>query len=63
MKKLISTKSRIFISLVGLSDSGKTYSIYEWLKVGTFQPKFGKIYFFYQHLHPEPLYDIMQNEI
>ena len=49
------------MSLVGLSDSGKTYLILEWLKVGTFQPKFDKIYSFYQH--PQPLYDVMQKEI
>ena len=61
MNKLISTKNRIFISLVGHSDSGKTYLIHEWLKVGTFQPKFDKICFFYQH--PQPLYDVMQKGI
>ena len=42
-------------------DSGKTYLINEGLKVGTFQPKFVKIYFFYEH--PQPLYDVMQKEI
>ena len=61
MNKLISTKNRNFISLVGPSDSGKTYLILEWLKVGIFQPKFDKIYFFYQH--PQPLYDARQEEI
>ena len=61
MNKLISTKNRILISLVRPSDSGKTYLIHEWLEVGTFQPKFDKICFFYQH--PQPLYDIMQKEI
>ena len=62
MNKLISTKNRIFVSLVGPSDSGKTYLIqHEWLKVGTFQLKLSKIYFFYQH--PQPLYDLMQKEI
>ena len=61
LKKLISTKSRIFVSLVGPSDFGKTYLIHEWLKVGTFQPKFDKNYFFYQH--PQPFYDVMQKEI
>ena len=61
MNKLISTKNRIFISLVGPSDSGKTYLIHDWLKVGIFQPKLEKIYFFYQH--PQPLYDFMQKEI
>ena len=29
--------------------------------MGTFQPKFDKFYFFYQH--PQPLYDVMQKEI
>ena len=61
MNNLISTKHRIFLSLVGPSDSGKTYLIHERLKVGTFQPKFDKIYFFYQH--SQPLYDVMQKEI
>ncbi len=61
MNKLISTKNRIFISLVEPSDSGETYLIHECLKVGTFPPKFDNIYFFHQH--PQPLYDVMQKEI
>ena len=61
MNKLVSTKNRIIISLVGPSDSGKTYLIHEWLKVGTFQPKFDKNYFFYQH--PQPHFDVMRKEI
>ena len=61
MNKLIATKNRIFISLVGPRDSDKTYLIHEWLKVGIFQPKFNKICFFFQH--PQPLYDVMQKEI
>ena len=40
MNKKISTKERVFISLVGLSGSGKSHLIFEWLKIGTFQPKF-----------------------
>ena len=56
MNKLISTKNRIFISLVGPSHSGKTYLIHEWLKVGTFD----KIFFYQQ---PQPFYDVMQKEI
>ena len=60
MNKLFSTKNRSFISLVGPSDSGKTYLIHECLKAGTFQPKFDKIHFFYQH--PQPLYDVIQKE-
>ena len=61
MNKLISIKNRIFTSLVGHSDSGKTYLIHERLKLGTFQPKFAKNYFCYQH--PQSLYDVMQKEI
>ena len=61
MNKLISTKNRVFISLVGPSEIGKSQLIYNWLKIGTFQPKFDKIYFFYQH--SQPLYDVMQKEI
>ena len=61
MNNLISTKNRIFISLVGPSETGKSQLIYNWLKNGTFQPKFDKIYFFHQHSHK--LYDIMQKEI
>ena len=57
---LISTKNRVFISLVGPSETGKSQLIYNWLKIGTFQPKFDKIYFFYQH--SQPLYDVMQKE-
>ena len=61
MNKLISTKNRVFISLVGPSENGKSQLIYNWLKIGTFQPKFDKINFFYQH--SQPLYDVMQKEI
>ena len=61
MNKLISTKHRVFISLVGPSETGKSELIYNWLKNGTFQPKFDKIYFFYQH--SQTLYDVMQKEI
>ena len=61
MNKLIFTKYRVFISLVGPSETGKSQLIYNWLKIGTFQPKFDKIYFFFQH--SQPLYDVMQKEI
>ena len=61
MNKLISTKNRVFISLVGPSETGKSQLIYNWLKIGTFQPKFDKTYFFNQH--SQPLYDVMQKEI
>ena len=61
MNRLISTKNRVFISLVGPSETGKSQLSYSWLKIGKFQPKFDKIYFFYQH--SQPLYDVIQNEI
>ena len=61
MNKLISTKNRVFISLVGPCETGKSQLIYNWLKIGTYQPKFDKIYFFYQH--SQPLYNVMQKEI
>ena len=61
MNKLLSTKNWVFISLVGSSETEKLQFFYNWLKIGTFQPKFDKTYFFYQH--SQPLYDVMQNEI
>ena len=61
MNKLISTKNRIFISLVGPSETGNLYLIYNWLKIGTFQPKFDKIYLFYQL--SQPPYNVIQKEI
>ena len=60
MNKIISTKERVFISLVGPSGSGKSHLIFEWLKIGTFQPKFDKIFYFYQHY--QPLYGQMQRK-
>ena len=52
MNKIISTKERIFISLVGPSGSGKSHLIFDWLKIGTFQPAFDKNFYFYQHYQP-----------
>ena len=54
-------KTRVFTSLVGPSETGQSQRIYNWLKNGTLQPKFDKIYFFYQH--SQPLCDVMQKEI
>ena len=48
MNNLISTKNRVFISLVGPSETGKSQLIYNWLKIGLFQLKFDKIYFFFK---------------
>ena len=61
LNKLISTEYRVFISLVGPSETGKSQLFYNWLKIGTFQPKFDKIYFFCQH--SQLFYDVMQKEI
>ena len=61
MNKKISTKERIFISLVGPSGSGKFHLIYDWLIIGTIQPDFDKIYYFYQHY--QSLYGLMSKDI
>ena len=47
--------------MVGPSETGNSQLIYNWIKIGTFQPEFDNIYFFYQH--SQPLYDVMQKEI
>ena len=47
--------------MVGPSETGKSQLIHNWLKIGAFQPKFDKIYFFYQH--SQTLYDVTQKEI
>ena len=60
MNKLISTKNRVSISLVGPCETGKSQLIYNGLKIGTSQPKLEKIYFSYQH--SQPLYDVMQKK-
>ena len=54
-------KNRFFISMVGLSETGKSKLIYNWLKNGTFQPEVYKIYFFSQRC--QKLYDVMQNKL
>ena len=61
MNKIISTKERIFISLVGPSGSGKPHLIRDWLSIGTFYPVFDKIYYFYQHY--ESHYELMSKNI
>ena len=60
MNKIIFTKERDLISLVGPSGSGKLHHVYEWLKIGTIQPKFDKFFYFYQHY--QPLYEQMQRK-
>ena len=46
LNKLISTKIRVFISLVVPSETEKLQLIYYWLKIGTFQTTFDEIHFF-----------------
>ena len=53
-------KKTRFFSLVGPSETRKLQLRYNWLKIGTFQPKIDKVYFFYQH--SQPLYDVIQKE-
>ena len=61
MNKIISTKERVFISLVGPSGSGKSQLLHDWLVFGTFQPEFDKMYYFYQHY--QSLYGLMSKNI
>ena len=44
LKKIISTKEQSFITLVRPSGSRKSHLIFDWLRVGTFQPAFDKIF-------------------
>ena len=55
MNKLISTDRRIFMGVIGPSESGKTHLLYEMLVAGTFQPPFDKILYCYRHW--QPIYD------
>ena len=60
MNKIISTKERVFISLVGPSGSGKPPRIFEWLKIASVQPTLDKKTFLYQHY--QALYSQMQRK-
>ena len=60
MNKIIPTNERIFLYLVVPSGSGKSHLIFDWLKIGVFQPTFGKIFYFYQLY--QPLYSQMQRK-
>ena len=46
MNKLISTKNRVPMSMVGPRESGETQLSYEWLTNGIFQLNFDEVYFF-----------------
>ena len=54
MNTIFSTKNRVFILLGGPSKTGKSQLLYKWLKIGTLQPKFDKLYFFLSTF-PAPL--------
>ena len=61
MINLTSSKNRVFVSLVGHFQTGKSQLIFNWLKSGTLQPNFDKVYLFYQH--SQPLYNVTQKRI
>ena len=61
MNKVISTQSRVFMSMVGPSGSGKSFLIYQMLLNGTFVPLFDKVLYFYQHF--QSLYNEMTSQI
>ena len=61
MNKVIFTESRLFMTVVGPSNSGKTHLIYRMLVGNSFYPKFDKIYFFYKEY--QKLYRQMQSEL
>ena len=46
MKKLISSKNRVFLSLVGPSETENPQRFQNWLKIGNFQPELDKKHFF-----------------
>ena len=49
MNKIVSTDKRIFMCLVGPSESGKTQLIFDMLHMNTFQQPFDHIYYCYRH--------------
>ena len=46
MNKLVCTKNCVSVLSVGMSETGKSQLIYNWLKTGTFQPNLIKFTFF-----------------
>ena len=61
MNNLIFANNRVFISVVSPSVTEKSQLRHNWLKNGTFQRKFDKIYIFFQHFQSR--YDVMQKGI
>ena len=58
MNKKTANKERVFTLLVGPRECQKSHLTFDCLKIGTFQPKFDKVFYFYQHY--QPLYGQMQ---
>ena len=54
-------KNGVFMSLVGPSETRKSQFKHNWLKLGTFEPKIDKNYFFQQYY--QQLHDVMQKEV
>ena len=61
MNKVISTKERVFMALVGPSGSGKSFLIHNMLTSRVFLPCFDRIFYFYKYF--QPLFDTMMQEI
>ena len=61
MNKVILTNDRIFMAVVGPSDSGKTDLIFSMLQSSSFYPKFPKIYYFYKEF--QDTFTAMQRKI
>ena len=62
MNKLISTKKCVSLSLVSTSETAKSHFFYNWLKIGTPQPKLDKIHFF-TNTRNQSIYHDIQKEI
>ena len=52
MNKIISTKDRVFMAVLGPSDCGKTELIFKMLSGNTFYPNFNNIIFLYREMLP-----------
>ena len=61
MNKIISTTEQNLISLVGPSGSARSHLIHEWLTIGTFQPEFDNLYYFYPYY--QSLYGLMSKDV
>ena len=60
MNKIISTKDRLFMSIVGPSGCGKSHLIFDMLRSRTFFLDFDKVLYFFKH--SQPLFEQMSRE-